>query len=282
MNGYEQYASWEWFVQPSPRIVFRLLSGSMRTVTGVIAKQSPENYKLNTPNATIGVRGTEFDAVYVNAASAGQYRAETGTYHRVYQGNTLIRAGQQEINVSEGQAVFVGTQSNSSPVRLQNLPDFLNLPPAAISITAAPANNVVIARDQIRILVRYGNTNARSGETSIQLDHGRSSWVPLQRLMGQTSLLIGSDVVESNRLNIDMTASRSAGRRAGVQLLMGDMQLSGRQGVIGDYKMRLELPAATWVEVTDRGPWQAVKKALAVSSARYEYPKVFLMAEETK
>lgn len=257
----------------------RLLSGSMRTVTGVIAKQSPENYRLNTPNATIGVRGTEFDAVYVNGASVGQYRAETGTYHRVYQGSTNIRSGQQEINVSEGQAVFVGTQTNSSPVRLQNIPDFLNLPPAATSITATPANNVVIARDEIRILVRYGNTNARSGETSVQFDNGRSSWLPVQRLMGQTTLLIGSDLVESNRLNIAITASRPVGSKASVRLLMGDMQFSGRQGVVEEYKISLELPAATWVEVTDRGPWQAVKKALARSSSRYEYQRVFIMAE---
>jgi hypothetical protein len=257
----------------------RLLSGSMRTVTGVIAKQSPENYRLNTPNATIGVRGTEFDAVYVNAASSGQYRAESGTYHRVYQGSTNIRSGQQEINVSEGQAVFMGTQSNSSPVRLQNIPDFLNLPPAATSIIATPANNVVIAQDQIRILVRYGSTNARSGETSVQFDNGRSSWVPVQRLMGQTNLLIGSDVVESNRLNIAITASRPLGSKSSVRLLMGDMQFSGRKGVVEEYRTSLELPAATWVEVTDRGPWQAVKKAIRASSSRYEYQQVFIMAE---
>lgn len=260
----------------------RLLSGSMRTVTGMIGKQSPENYRLNTPNATIGVRGTEFDAVYVNAASAGQYRAETGTYHRVYQGSTQIRSGQQEINVSEGQAVFVGTQPNSPPVRLQNIPDFLNLPPAATTISAAPANPVVAARDQIRIRVRYGNTNISSGETSVQVDNGRLSWVPVQQLMGQTALLVGSEVVESNRLNIALTASRPVGNQAGVQLQMGDMQLSGRQGVVGQYRMSLELPAATWVEVTDRGPWQGVKKALAASSSRYEFQKVFIMAEEKK
>lgn len=260
----------------------RLLSGSMRTVTGIIGKQNPENYTLNTPNATIGVRGTEFDAVFVNAASAGQYRTETGTYHRVYQGSTQIRSGQQAINVSEGQAVFVGTQSNSSPVRLQNIPDFLNLPPAATTISAAPVNNLVAARDQIRILVRYGNTNIRAGETSVQVDNGRSSWVPAQQLLGQTSLLIGSEAVESNRLNIAITASRPVGSQASVQLQMGDMQLSGRQGVVGQYRMSLELPAATWIEVTDRGPWQAMKKPTAGSSSRFEYQKVFIMAEGAK
>jgi hypothetical protein len=72
------------------------------------------------------------------------------------------------------------------------------------------------------------------------------------------------------------------GNQASVQLQMGDMQLSGRQGVVGQYRMSLELPAATWVEVTDRGPWQGVKKALAASSSRYEFQKVFIMAEEKK
>ena len=36
------------------------LKGTMRVVTGLIAKNSPENVRFNTPTATIGIRGTEF------------------------------------------------------------------------------------------------------------------------------------------------------------------------------------------------------------------------------
>ena len=39
---------------------FDLVSGGLRIITGAIAKSSPEDYKLQTPVALMGVRGTEF------------------------------------------------------------------------------------------------------------------------------------------------------------------------------------------------------------------------------
>jgi hypothetical protein len=37
-----------------------LVSGGLRVITGAMAKSNPENYKLKTPVALMGVRGTEF------------------------------------------------------------------------------------------------------------------------------------------------------------------------------------------------------------------------------
>jgi hypothetical protein len=42
-------------------VVFRLLRGGMRSITGLIAKRRPEAYRINTVIATIGVRGTGID-----------------------------------------------------------------------------------------------------------------------------------------------------------------------------------------------------------------------------
>jgi FecR protein len=44
--------------------VMDLLEGGFRTVTGLVAKDNPDNYQVNTPVATIGVRGTEYSVVY--------------------------------------------------------------------------------------------------------------------------------------------------------------------------------------------------------------------------
>nr|WP_236589445.1 FecR domain-containing protein [Ramlibacter aurantiacus] len=41
---------------------FRLLRGGVRAVTGMIARRQPEAFALHTPTASIGVRGTRFDA----------------------------------------------------------------------------------------------------------------------------------------------------------------------------------------------------------------------------
>lgn len=43
-----------------------LAEGGFRTITGSIASKTPDNYKIKTPVATIGVRGTEFIVYYKN------------------------------------------------------------------------------------------------------------------------------------------------------------------------------------------------------------------------
>jgi hypothetical protein len=45
------------------RYVVDLIEGGFRTITGFIAKDNPDDYQVNTPVATIGVRGTEFTVV---------------------------------------------------------------------------------------------------------------------------------------------------------------------------------------------------------------------------
>lgn len=46
------------------KYVMKLLEGGFRTITGLIAKRNPVDYQVNTPVATIGVRGTDY-AVYL-------------------------------------------------------------------------------------------------------------------------------------------------------------------------------------------------------------------------
>jgi hypothetical protein len=40
-----------------------LVSGGLRVITGAMAKTHPENYKVRTPVALMGVRGTEFSVM---------------------------------------------------------------------------------------------------------------------------------------------------------------------------------------------------------------------------
>ncbi len=46
--------------------VMSLVEGGFRTITGLIAHSNPSDYKVNTPVATIGVRGTDY-AVYFHS-----------------------------------------------------------------------------------------------------------------------------------------------------------------------------------------------------------------------
>ena len=42
------------------KATLNLVSGGLRVITGAMAKNNPENYKVKTPVALMGVRGTEF------------------------------------------------------------------------------------------------------------------------------------------------------------------------------------------------------------------------------
>jgi len=59
------------------RSIHKLITGGMRVLTGHIGKIKKENYKINTPVATIGIRGTGFDLHYIK---------KKGLYSYVWQG----------------------------------------------------------------------------------------------------------------------------------------------------------------------------------------------------
>lgn len=58
-------------VQTGPsRAFFRLLKGGFRAVSGVIGKTTRAEYRVNTPVATIGIRGTDYEVNLCDAACA--------------------------------------------------------------------------------------------------------------------------------------------------------------------------------------------------------------------
>lgn len=57
------------------KYVMNLIEGGFRTITGLIAKNNPSDYTVNTPVATIGVRGTEYAVYYHNGVlDVGYYK----------------------------------------------------------------------------------------------------------------------------------------------------------------------------------------------------------------
>jgi hypothetical protein len=48
------------YLEGNDAVRLNLVSGGLRVVTGAIAKSNPEAYKVATPVALMGVRGTEF------------------------------------------------------------------------------------------------------------------------------------------------------------------------------------------------------------------------------
>lgn len=58
------------------KALYKLITGGMRVLTGSIGKENQEDYAIETPVATIGIRGTGFDL----------YMQEQGLYSYVWQG----------------------------------------------------------------------------------------------------------------------------------------------------------------------------------------------------
>ncbi|MGA7984622.1 MAG: FecR domain-containing protein, partial [Burkholderiales bacterium] len=69
-----------------------LAVGGFRWLTGLIGKVNRDGVRVTTPNATIGIRGTDFEPVFVPAAAPGEPGAAgAGAYVRVYAGEVSIR-----------------------------------------------------------------------------------------------------------------------------------------------------------------------------------------------
>ena len=65
-------------VAESDGMLLRLLRGGVRAVTGLIGKARPEAVKFGTTNATIGIRGTQFDARICEGACASERHKTIG------------------------------------------------------------------------------------------------------------------------------------------------------------------------------------------------------------
>lgn len=72
----------------------RLWKGAFRTITGAIGSEDAENYKVETPAATLGIRGTQYAARYCEGDCGRSFRTgepiEDGLYVKVEKGQVRI------------------------------------------------------------------------------------------------------------------------------------------------------------------------------------------------
>ena len=101
--------------------VIKLLAGGFRVVTGWIGKHNRSNYRVQTPTATIGVRGTDHEPRYIPDGSS---EGEPGTYDKVYVGQTEMQTAAGTTTVSPNQAGFVSAKPRERPRLLSAVPRF--------------------------------------------------------------------------------------------------------------------------------------------------------------
>jgi hypothetical protein len=88
----------------SNSFVMQLLRGGFRAVTGLISKGSPDAAKVQTATATIGIRGTDFDARLCGPeCKAESSRVNEPARANVVQASAKLTASQGEIFASDAQ-----------------------------------------------------------------------------------------------------------------------------------------------------------------------------------
>ncbi|MDT8404440.1 FecR domain-containing protein [Sulfuriflexus sp.] len=97
-----------------------LLKGGMRSVTGAIGQLNKKNYKVKTPVATLGVRGTIWNGHVCHAGSCGSDIAD-GFYGAVSDGAVVISNQGGEQVFSQDQFFHVPTPM-TAPTRITNPP----------------------------------------------------------------------------------------------------------------------------------------------------------------
>ena len=80
-------------------IVFSMLKGGMRFVTGLIGQRQKQAFRLSTPNSTIGIRGTEFMVAMADKSMYSQVMAGKITMTNAA-GMKVVGAGQSAVVTS--------------------------------------------------------------------------------------------------------------------------------------------------------------------------------------
>ncbi|BBI99989.1 hypothetical protein FGKAn22_16820 [Ferrigenium kumadai] len=108
---------------------FSLFKGGFRAVTGLIGRINKQNYKITTPSATIGIRGTDHESYEVTPGSAMAQVAPVGAYSKVNTGGTTMTTDQGTINVQPNQMGFAAGM-NQAPVVQQLNTNIFTVAPA--------------------------------------------------------------------------------------------------------------------------------------------------------
>ncbi|HEX4044888.1 MAG TPA: FecR family protein [Gammaproteobacteria bacterium] len=130
--------------------VMDLITGGFRTITGIIAGKNPDGYKINTPVATIGVRGTDY-MVYVDPKG--------GLYIGYNNGRPCVRNKKGELCLNEKTRYAMVPSAEQPPVPLAELP-------------AIFSEKIEITPYQLSPFLYPGATNGGGGSNSFCLVPG--------------------------------------------------------------------------------------------------------------
>ena len=132
-------------------IVFSAIRGGLLFVTGLIGKSNKQSFRLTTPNATIGVRGTEFMVVMVDGVLYGKVASGSiGLSNKA--GEAIFEAG-QAILVSSPEAMPVSISAEALPAGIFSQLEAIQLHMADPSPLQAPESGGLVLAEPPDVIV---------------------------------------------------------------------------------------------------------------------------------
>ena len=160
------------------RFLASILRGSVRALTGLIAKANTRNVGFSTATATIGIRGTGFDVTCTGPCAGEPPEPNTGLTLWTWLGAIEVgAAGQTALQVLQaGQGVFIPPAGPMQPIQNQpNLesprPDQVNVPPKLFA-----GENVPDATEGLFVFVRDGHIEIASATEVLHLGRGEAGF----------------------------------------------------------------------------------------------------------
>lgn len=117
--------------KPTDNFTLRILTGSLRVISGWIAKTNRSGHNVITPSATIGIRGTDHEPYVLSEELATATSNKRGTYDKVNRGGTTMQVGENKLDIDAGRVGFVREATKTRalmtillPVLLDKVPNF--------------------------------------------------------------------------------------------------------------------------------------------------------------
>lgn len=159
------------------RFLVSLLRGSVRALTGLIAKSNNRNVTFSTATATIGIRGSGGDITCTGACAGEPGGEDSGLTVFTWLGSfTVTPQGQTALQVLQaGQGLFI-SPSGIRPVTNQPAmdgprPDTINVPPKLFS-----SDNVPDSEEGLFVFVRDGHIELLSAKEVLHLGKGEAGF----------------------------------------------------------------------------------------------------------
>ena len=121
--------------KPTDGLTVRLLSGSLRLISGWVGHTNRAGNTVKTSTATVGIRGTDHETYVLSAEMAQATANKEGTYDKVNRGGTTLSVEDGSLDIEPGKVGFVRAAKKNGvkerglltlllPVLLDKVPSF--------------------------------------------------------------------------------------------------------------------------------------------------------------